>query len=198
MPLDRTRHRRPKLDARDARLRDARATMRAAPAVAGSRLFGECTTVAVALRNQPASRRSCGRSPSSSSSPCSPSSPSCCASWPAAADCPRGGRARQPRLGIVDAFDLDRQRQLVIVRRDHVEHLLMIGGPNDVVVESNIVRAAAARGGASGRRRGRAEGRRSMPREPGRRARRHGPARAPAAAAAPPPRRCRRCAGPDA
>jgi flagellar protein FliO/FliZ len=54
-----------------------------------------------------------------------------------------GGRARQPRLGIVDAFDVDRQRQLVIVRRDNVEHLIMIGGPNDLVIESAIIRAEA-------------------------------------------------------
>ena len=54
---------------------------------------------------------------------------------------PRNGRARLPRLGTVDAFDLDRQRQLVIVRRDNVEHLLMIGGPNDLVIESQIIRA---------------------------------------------------------
>jgi flagellar protein FliO/FliZ len=51
------------------------------------------------------------------------------------------GRARQPRLGLVDAFSLDGQRQLVLVRRDNIEHLLMIGGPNDVVVESQIIRA---------------------------------------------------------
>src|ERR1700679_505333 len=56
---------------------------------------------------------------------------------------PGGGRARQPRLGLVDAFWLDGQRQLVLVRRDSVEHLLMIGAPNDVVVESQIVRTAA-------------------------------------------------------
>jgi hypothetical protein len=49
-------------------------------------------------------------------------------------------RARQPRLGVVDAFDLDRQRQLVLVRRDNVEHLIMIGGPNDLVIESAFVR----------------------------------------------------------
>jgi hypothetical protein len=54
-----------------------------------------------------------------------------------------GGRSRQQRLGVVDAFEIDRQRQLVIVRRDNVEHLLMIGGPTDVVVESSIVRAEA-------------------------------------------------------
>ncbi|GGK37307.1 flagellar biosynthetic protein FliO [Salinarimonas ramus] len=51
------------------------------------------------------------------------------------------GKNRQPRLGIVDVYDLDRQRQLVLLRRDGVEHLLLIGGPNDVVVESGIGRA---------------------------------------------------------
>ena len=51
------------------------------------------------------------------------------------------GRGRQPRLGIVDTFSVDRQRQLVIVRRDSVEHLILIGGNSDVVIETNIVRA---------------------------------------------------------
>ena len=55
------------------------------------------------------------------------------------------GRSRQPRLGIVDVYDLDRQRQLILLRRDNVEHLLLVGGPNDVVVETNIVRVAGAR-----------------------------------------------------
>ena len=32
--------------------------------------------------------------------------------------------------------------KLVIIRRDNVEHLLMIGGPTDVVVETNIMRSA--------------------------------------------------------
>ena len=54
---------------------------------------------------------------------------------------PRNGRTRPVRLAIIDAFDLDRQRQLVIVRRDNVEHLLMIGGPNDLVIESQIIRS---------------------------------------------------------
>ena len=52
-----------------------------------------------------------------------------------------GGRTRQPRLGLVDAFSLDGQRQLVLVRRDNVEHLVMIGGPNDVLLELQINRA---------------------------------------------------------
>jgi flagellar protein FliO/FliZ len=55
------------------------------------------------------------------------------------------GRVRQPRLGIVDIYDLDRQRQLILLRRDNVEHLLLIGGPNDLVVETNIVRVPGAR-----------------------------------------------------
>ncbi|HEV2560056.1 MAG TPA: hypothetical protein VGU45_15655 [Microvirga sp.] len=59
------------------------------------------------------------------------------------------GRARQPRLGIVDIYDLDRQRQLILLRRDNVEHLLLIGGPNDVVIETNIVRVAASRSPAA-------------------------------------------------
>jgi flagellar protein FliO/FliZ len=52
-----------------------------------------------------------------------------------------GGRQRQPRLGVVDTYDLDRQRQLVLIRRDNIEHLLMIGGSSDVVVETNILRS---------------------------------------------------------
>ncbi len=49
--------------------------------------------------------------------------------------------ARPSRLGIVDVFDVDRHRQLVIVRRDNVEHLILIGGPNDLLIEDAIVRA---------------------------------------------------------
>jgi flagellar protein FliO/FliZ len=50
-------------------------------------------------------------------------------------------RGRQPRLAVIDAAPIDGRRRLVLVRRDNVEHLLMIGGPTDVVVETNIVRA---------------------------------------------------------
>ncbi|PXW67148.1 hypothetical protein BY998_101716 [Methylobacterium sp. B4] len=56
-----------------------------------------------------------------------------------------GQRGRQPRLGIVDIYELDRQRQLILLRRDNVEHLLLVGGPNDVVVERHIQRGAGAR-----------------------------------------------------
>ena len=50
-------------------------------------------------------------------------------------------RGRPPRLGVTDFFNLDRAgRRLVIVRRDNVEHLVLVGGPNDILIESNIVR----------------------------------------------------------
>jgi hypothetical protein len=53
-------------------------------------------------------------------------------------------RGRQPRLAVIDAAAVDGRRRLVLIRRDNVEHLLMIGGPTDVVVEPNIVRAMGA------------------------------------------------------
>lgn len=55
----------------------------------------------------------------------------------------QGSRQRLARLGIVDAFSIDRQRQLVIIRRDNIEHLILIGGPNDLLIESEIIRAEA-------------------------------------------------------
>jgi flagellar biogenesis protein FliO len=55
-----------------------------------------------------------------------------------------GMRGRQPRLAVIEAGAVDGRRKLVLVRRDNVEHLLMIGGPTDIVVEPNIVRGQAA------------------------------------------------------
>ncbi len=54
-------------------------------------------------------------------------------------------RGRMPRLAVIDAAAVDGRRRLVLVRRDNVEHLLMIGGPTDIVVEPNIVRAIPGR-----------------------------------------------------
>jgi len=54
-------------------------------------------------------------------------------------------RGRQPRLAVIDAAAVDGRRRLVLIRRDNIEHLLMIGGPTDLVVEPNIVRAVGAR-----------------------------------------------------
>lgn len=49
-----------------------------------------------------------------------------------------GGRNRQVRLSVTDAAAVDNRRRLVLVRRDDVEHLILIGGPSDVVIEQNI------------------------------------------------------------
>jgi hypothetical protein len=56
-----------------------------------------------------------------------------------------GARGRQPRLAVIDAASVDGRRRLVLIRRDNIEHLLMIGGPTDLVVEPNIVRAVGSR-----------------------------------------------------
>lgn len=49
-----------------------------------------------------------------------------------------GGRNALPRLAVQDAAPVDSHRRLVLVRRDDVEHLLLIGGNTDIVVEQNI------------------------------------------------------------
>ena len=53
-------------------------------------------------------------------------------------------RGRQPRLAVIEYATVDARRRLLLVRRDNIEHLMMIGGPTDLVVEANIVRAAPA------------------------------------------------------
>lgn len=45
---------------------------------------------------------------------------------------------RKHRLAVVDATAVDNRRRLVLVRRDSVEHLLLIGGHNDLVIEDGI------------------------------------------------------------
>jgi len=60
-------------------------------------------------------------------------------------------RGRMPRLAVIDAAAVDGRRRLVLVRRDNVEHLLMIGGPSDIVVEPNIVRSGSSRDAAAPR-----------------------------------------------
>lgn len=56
----------------------------------------------------------------------------------------RGGRNRTPRLAVLDAAAIDTRRRLVLLRRDDVEHLVMIGGPTDIVIETRIVGASPA------------------------------------------------------
>jgi flagellar protein FliO/FliZ len=57
-----------------------------------------------------------------------------------------GARERPPRrVAVIDAVAVDRRRSVVLIRRDNIEHLVMIGGPTDVVIEPNIIRAFGAR-----------------------------------------------------
>lgn len=65
-----------------------------------------------------------------------------------------GGRNRQPRLAVLDSAVVDSKRRLVLIRRDNAEHLLLIGGPSDVVVETNINRAGGMTATADRRPRG--------------------------------------------
>jgi hypothetical protein len=56
-----------------------------------------------------------------------------------------GTRGRQaPRLAMIDSTPIIDGRKLVIVRRDDVEHLVLIGGATDVLIEANIRRSESA------------------------------------------------------
>jgi len=61
----------------------------------------------------------------------------------------QSGRGRVPRLAVIEAGAVDGRRKLVLIRRDNVEHLIMIGGPTDILVEANIVRGQSGRERAS-------------------------------------------------
>lgn len=47
-------------------------------------------------------------------------------------------RGRNKRLAVVDTLQIDPKRQLLIVRRDNVEHLILTGGPQDVLIEGGF------------------------------------------------------------
>lgn len=45
---------------------------------------------------------------------------------------------RNRRLAIVEVAPVDARRRLVLVRRDGVEHLLLLGAGNDLLIESGL------------------------------------------------------------
>ena len=51
---------------------------------------------------------------------------------------------QQHRIAIVERTVIDPKRRLVLIRRDDIEHLLLIGGTQDLVVETGITRHMAA------------------------------------------------------
>ena len=53
-------------------------------------------------------------------------------------------RNASQRVGIIESVPLDGKRSIKLVRRDNIEHLVLVGGrKNDVVIEPNIVRQPA-------------------------------------------------------
>ena len=53
------------------------------------------------------------------------------------------GLRRTRRLKIVETLSLDGRRRLVLLRRDGTEHLLLVGGTTDIVIERGIPPASA-------------------------------------------------------
>ncbi len=55
-----------------------------------------------------------------------------------------GGRISMPggqrRLHVVEMSPIDGKRRLVLIRRDHTEHLLLLGPTNELVIETDIAR----------------------------------------------------------
>jgi flagellar protein FliO/FliZ len=57
------------------------------------------------------------------------------------------GTPQDQRIGVTEVVSVDGKRKLVLIHRDGVEHLIMTGGPIDVVIEQGILpqrRAAQA------------------------------------------------------
>ena len=63
---------------------------------------------------------------------------------------------RTGRLGVIETIALDNRRRLVLIRRDQVEHLVLLGGTGDLVIETGIETARDPRAAAA-MARGRAE-----------------------------------------
>ncbi len=54
---------------------------------------------------------------------------------------------KQKRLALIESTSVDSKHRLLLVRRDDVEHLILTGGPIDLVVETGIpVRAQGLNG----------------------------------------------------
>ncbi len=58
---------------------------------------------------------------------------------------PKARRAKGRRLAIVEVTAIDAKRRLVLVRRDHTEHLILLGASADLVIERGIPAREAER-----------------------------------------------------
>jgi hypothetical protein len=48
------------------------------------------------------------------------------------------GPRPEKRLAVIEQASVDGRRRLILIRRDGIEHLIMTGGPVDVVIETGI------------------------------------------------------------
>lgn len=62
---------------------------------------------------------------------------------------PGARNSARARLGVVEETNVDGKRRLVLVRRDNAEHLILTGGPNDLLIEGPILRGPARPGQTS-------------------------------------------------
>jgi flagellar protein FliO/FliZ len=54
----------------------------------------------------------------------------------------RVGRGKTRRLQVIDSAQVDGKRKVVIIRRDNIEHVLLTGGPQDLVIETGLIAPA--------------------------------------------------------
>jgi flagellar protein FliO/FliZ len=59
-------------------------------------------------------------------------------SYMTGAPIPGLGQRPEKRLQVLEQSSVDGRRRLILIRRDNVEHLIMTGGPVDLVVETGI------------------------------------------------------------
>lgn len=62
------------------------------------------------------------------------------------------GRRGRKRLSVTEALVVDGKRRLLLIRRDQTEHLVLVGGASDLVIESGIAVPRQEPGPAEGER----------------------------------------------
>lgn len=48
------------------------------------------------------------------------------------------GKGKGRRLSVTEVMNVDAKRRLLLVRRDNIEHLVLVGGGSDMIVEGGI------------------------------------------------------------
>ncbi len=60
------------------------------------------------------------------------------------------GNKERKRIGVVESANVDGRRKLLLIRRDDKEHLIMTGGPVDVLIENGISGSSVHNGSGAG------------------------------------------------